>query len=657
MKIKKFTLLTLALLVSAVAFAQKANVSLDKSRVLMNDILPKLSVAATSKTNPIPVEQNTTNRANAPRKAETVTPPSGLDAEYFVVTGDYHTYSSSGWSDTKSVERTVKVYWDGDDVYIQGIDYYAEEAFVKGTFTDDNTVVFPKGQYLGNVGADVYFGAVNDDNDKIDATATFDPETNTFTFVDAVATLNVALTGMYAYGENVVVAPAGDDVDIPVEPPTDLVTEDWAYSGVDYWEGTDVSKIVKVGFYGEDVYFQGFCEYLPEAWLKGTIVGNEITLPGYQYYGNYRGYDLYMRGLAGESFGEGDVIFNYDEAAQKMTTEYAIFLTGINSDGGGGNFAAHKNVVLSKVAEKAATPKAPVAKNMLYTTYGPVFQFETPMTDVNGEGLVSSKLAYQLYYEDEFGTPTAYTFTKELYNKIEEDMTEVPVDFSDEYDFFSGEVYMKMDISNWDKVGIKSIYHGGGETHESPITWYTIPHPVVIDAPVSTTITTNEFNATDDKGNAVKQTVNVAIDGDNLYIKNIAGNDEWIKGVKKDASTFIFEKGQEMGTYSSYILMLVGAESNSSSNTLDITVKVDAANNVYKFETPFAVNAGYIDKLYYLNYYEAGATISMESVDGIESVKAEEKSTNDATFNIAGQRVNDTYKGLVIKDGKKFIVK
>ncbi len=29
-------------------------------------------------------------------------------------------------------------------------------------------------------------------------------------------------------------------------------------------------------------------------------------------------------------------------------------------------------------------------------------------------------------------------------------------------------------IEDWDAIGVKSIYTGGGETHESPITWYDL---------------------------------------------------------------------------------------------------------------------------------------------------------------------------------------
>ena len=43
--------------------------------------------------------------------------------------------------------------------------------------------------------------------------------------------------------------------------------------------------------------------------------------------------------------------------------------------------------------------------------------------------------------------------------------------------------------------------------------------------------------------------------------------------------------------------------------------------------------------------------------NGINGVNSEVKTNNDARYNIAGQRVNNSYKGIVIMNGKKFMVK
>jgi hypothetical protein len=42
---------------------------------------------------------------------------------------------------------------------------------------------------------------------------------------------------------------------------------------------------------------------------------------------------------------------------------------------------------------------------------------------------------------------------------------------------------------------------------------------------------------------------------------------------------------------------------------------------------------------------------------GINTIKNDIGNANAAIFNVAGQRVNNNYKGLVVKDGRKFMNK
>ena len=48
--------------------------------------------------------------------------------------------------------------------------------------------------------------------------------------------------------------------------------------------------------------------------------------------------------------------------------------------------------------------------------------------------------------------------------------------------------------------------------------------------------------------------------------------------------------------------------------------------------------------------------IDLSGTDGIETVKAN-KAFDGAIYNLAGQKVNANYKGVVIQNGKKFIQK
>ena len=57
----------------------------------------------------------------------------------------------------------------------------------------------------------------------------------------------------------------------------------------------------------------------------------------------------------------------------------------------------------------------------------------------------------------------------------------------------------------------------------------------------------------------------------------------------------------------------------------------------------------------FLRYYKIVFTKSSET--GIDTIKTAEKANDGVIFNLAGQKVANNYKGLVIKNGKKVVMK
>ena len=133
---------------------------------------------------------------------------------------------------------------------------------------------------------------------------------------------------------------------------------------------------------------------------------------------------------------------------------------------------------------------------------------DVPAVDVEGNDLLEDKLYYQ-FFSDIAGEIQPITFTTDLYVKLTEDMSVIPYTFTDGYDFDSHNgykvVYLNYDFNTmYDRIGVKSIYTGGGETNESEIAWVEIekPEPVVVEA-------TFDFNAME-----VATSSNVTHDGD-----------------------------------------------------------------------------------------------------------------------------------------------
>jgi len=59
----------------------------------------------------------------------------------------------------------------------------------------------------------------------------------------------------------------------------------------------------------------------------------------------------------------------------------------------------------------------------------------------------------------------------------------------------------------------------------------------------------------------------------------------------------------------------------------------------------------------YTNFYITQVAVTYDAPTGIETVKSAKAAFKGATYNVAGQQVDAAYKGLVIKDGKKFVNK
>ena len=605
MRIKNFTLMLLAVLFSTVGFAQKSfaerkDLALSrqpavKTLVKQSSILPALAVSQGNK--PASVAKA---RAKAP---ELVTPPAGGDVEYYTLTGDNNRESG--------VSRQVQVVWDdeNDDVYISGLSYYLPSAFVKGTFTDDETIVFEAGQYMGNLGADVYFGGLDEEYNLIDVEAKFDESEFTFSFSDTM--IDYGGTSIYAmWNPGVTLVPFEGEVEKPVEIPDDLKIDTYAYSATDYWDGPKSGNL-NIGFYGDDVYVQGMSKAAPSAWIKGSFEGDGTTI-------TFATNQMLADGLYFVAIDDGfnfvdAYILLYDAEAGTFTEgDYAAVIARAKNSLSVSQF--YYGYEIKPITEKAAVPENSSITAIAYNPTGDVLEFSVAMVDVDGEGLVTEKVAYILYREDENGDPVAITLSKDDYEGLEEDLTEIPVSL------FDGSLPLNMkDYTSWTAIGIQTVYYGGEERNESKITWYTPTWPVTITLPEGLEVTEHAFTGTiyDSSSRTdvpFEKTIGLAKDGDDLYLRGLgdANDNVWVKGTKNEDGNYVFPKGQNLGNYrSSYCLFLVGT---GNDGIQDVVLTVNTNDGVYEFANDFLENATYTDKSYYLNWFNAGATINMEEV-------------------------------------------
>jgi len=249
---------------------------------------------------------------------------------------------------------------------------------------------------------------------------------------------------------------------------------------------------VNVAVDGNDVYFQGMSYYIPDAWVKGTKDGNQVTFPAMQYMGEY--------GTYGSSyfFYNGETVFTYDAEADTYSAEGQVF--GVLADRYyDGNYT---NPVLNPVVEVAAMPANPAITALENSTYGWYIDFNVPLVDTEGNPMVSSKLSY-MFYTDVEGEVLPLTFTPETHSRLTESITEIPFGFTENYDFYDTTIYLNDLFSeDWNRIGIQSIYTGGDERNVTEIQWFDIKPYSIRDA-------TFNFNAME-----VATSNSVSTDGD-----------------------------------------------------------------------------------------------------------------------------------------------
>lgn len=422
---------------------------------------------------------------------EVVVLPEGAELQTWYLTANAHSGKVKG--------DEVSVAFVGSDLYVQGLNSYLPEAWVMGTSNGDGTYTFANGQYYGeydNDGepVDMFFCGTSDAENVSDVTFTYQEEAGILSTEQYVLLNSNATTiSVYDYYEpGLQITSFKPEFPEPLVAPEDLVTETYLFKGFDTYEEEEESgREVQVGFYGDnEVWFQGLSNFLPEAWVKGTIDSDgNVTIPE-TYLGVYQYLDWNTFSVVEIEMTFGTATFKYDAEAFKFTSEEGF--TSFDEDGY--TMDEYTDVELTKVIEKEATPADPsVDIFALYYTPGeestelqfrtfPYASFDIPTVDINGEPMVTDKLGYIVYIVDKDGVEQKLTITSDLYTKMPEgttEMTEIPYKYDDSYDIYAGgeTFYLNWnaeEIATWQKIGVQSVYHGLGIEHTSNIGWFDI---------------------------------------------------------------------------------------------------------------------------------------------------------------------------------------
>ena len=388
---------------------------------------------------------------------------------------------------SKSVSKATSVAFDGDDVYFQGVAYWFPEAWIKGTISN-GVASFPSGQFVGedDYGQEFVISA-----DGSDIEFSFDAENQVFT----LASPYLLESNEASYGNNTSVWEQftsmkvfKGEIEQPevIEVPDGLQTETYSWTGklVTFDDDSqpvyeDFTKFINIGFDGNDVYVQGLCADLSEAWVKGTLNGSTVTFPTGQYFGADErliswGY-VYPHYFIGYGNDIQDVTFTYD-AENKVFTGGDEWIIDNEEANSLNYYLIYSDNVWSRFNEVAGTPVTPSILGGSFSGTYPNVQLNIPLETTDGDAMSPAKVFYRLFSDIE-GDVEQLAFTPNEYENLTETLYEIPYTFDDDWDIYEGgsRVYLNQsNVKSFNKIGLQVVYYGGDETHESEIVWFVI---------------------------------------------------------------------------------------------------------------------------------------------------------------------------------------
>jgi len=151
----------------------------------------------------------------------------------------------------------------------------------------------------------------------------------------------------------------------------------------------------------------------------------------------------------------------------------------------------------------------------------------------------------------------------------------------------------------------------------------------------------------------------VGIDGTDIYIKGLSLDkpNAWIKGqLTNDVATF--PAAQFIG-HDSYMSAQSQSASSRNDPVKDIRFAYDSTNETLTLDASLGIiennNTQNVSGVY--AYWDKLVIYRYNSDTGISDVRSKTEDVRSAVYNLRGQKVDASYKGLVIQNGKKYLRK
>ena len=414
-----------------------------------------------------------------------------------------------GWGDIyiQDVDGGIGKVVEGTDgnLYIynpisQGYIWFSILPWIKAEPAGDGKYVVKLPQlYIIDVGDPYYAYCMHYDEDEGMPVVEEEGEIE-FTWQDGVLTqLGDKFIGLcdatadwfYMADQHIVYAPQTDEI---TTLPEDMYVQSYTMTYLS--DPTDLTKtretVVSIAIDGEDIYMGNLNNNNPDSYIKGHLADGKATFLTRQYLGPDAYYNGHIYVLTGDAYVDtetyGSPVFNYnlndeivftvDEGARNIVAEWpAAMITNVGPTTLSilNDYVAPGLVAFDEVPVVPATPIFTVEDVTVNTTTGfTVLHFTIPTIDVDGNKLNENKLYYNILLDGQ-----VYTFDPETYIGLSSAMTDIPYKFEDNINFdiyiSNGRHTVYLYTTDYDIVGLQSIYTAGDEVNRSEIVYVNNP--------------------------------------------------------------------------------------------------------------------------------------------------------------------------------------
>lgn len=278
-----------------------------------------------------------------PEVGELVVLPAGLTTTEY--TSSYSVVENGAFA---AKTGSVKVAWDGTDVYFQGFDLQLPEAWVKGSLDEQTGVITVPVTYTGSIdNASHFFAAYGSEGEPVELVIEYDAQTNTYYSPDWVEFYagSTSSVEIYYYGglflgtkpTPFAIPESAEVVDMPYAGEfynSQATTEDEMFV-----ERTGTVKVAKTE---NLIFIEGlFANRFEKDCIVGQIVENEgqkfVVFPMGEFIGELaNGFMTYLLSYSYDSetstISTMNVIFVYDEANNFLTLGTPLMLSRSSKD-------------------------------------------------------------------------------------------------------------------------------------------------------------------------------------------------------------------------------------------------------------------------------------------------------------------------------------